>query len=201
MIMMLSAIFAMFNGVFSHRLIGMPNPFSTTSSDTECGVCEYVVTYAELLLQNNQTTTDIEYFLEKSCDLLPVSLATACDKIIDNYVPSIISLLEQKYPPSVICQDIHLCSNWKIQRYSISNSTERCNTCELFLSYAENTIGSMLQGNSWDKMAIELENACSKLPYREASICEMMVGMIPSVILNEMAQYPPNRLCTMAKVC
>lgn len=69
-------------------------------------ICVYVVSLAEALLETGMIETSIEKELDKACLILPESLTTECDSIIDNYFPELIKLLEEKYPPSVICSYI-----------------------------------------------------------------------------------------------
>lgn len=75
-----------------------------------CGVCQYVATITESYLANNQSVVEIEQVLDKACNILPQSIIPICDEVICNYFPSIVTELETKYPPAVVCQDLGLCN-------------------------------------------------------------------------------------------
>jgi saposin len=67
-------------------------------------ICVYVVSLAEALLETKMIESAIETELYKACSILPIELLRhECDTIVADYFPELIKLLEEKYPPSVIC--------------------------------------------------------------------------------------------------
>jgi hypothetical protein len=67
-------------------------------------ICVYVVSLAEALLETKMIESAIETELDKACSILPIELLRhECDTIVSDYFPELIKMLEEKYPPSVIC--------------------------------------------------------------------------------------------------
>src|SRR5262249_24473291 len=99
----------------------------------ECDICTWVVSEAEQMLESNKTEQEIITDLDKvramiarSEALLIWSLkkilhlqacgifgpfAAECQSLVATYVPQVIALLEQKVPPSQVCQQIGLCTS------------------------------------------------------------------------------------------
>jgi saposin len=75
-----------------------------------CLVCETLVQYAEALLEQNATVTEIETVVKKICNYLPDTMKTQCTHIVDEYGPSIINFIATKYSPKEVCTLVKLCS-------------------------------------------------------------------------------------------
>lgn len=168
---------------------------------SECGICEYVVTLGETLLQNNHTITEIETTLEKACVLLPDNLQAPCNYLVSNYLPTIIEKLEQEYPPSVVCTDLGICQSYQNVFMVCERSNLTCSACLSFMNKFETTLENLIQSPTWDKIVVELETMCSKLSQTEATICEMLVGTLPDIINMEISNFPPDRVCEMVHAC
>lgn len=82
-----------------------------TAANIKCDTCELSITVVENYLQNNHTITELEQVLDNLCDKTPFS--HDCSELVNEYLPSIINLLEQKEPPAEICAQIHLCNSSK----------------------------------------------------------------------------------------
>ncbi len=82
-----------------------------TTASIKCDTCELSITAVENYLQNNHTVTELEQVLDNLCDKTPFS--KDCSELVNEYLPSIINLLEQKESPSEICTQIHLCNSTK----------------------------------------------------------------------------------------
>jgi hypothetical protein len=84
---------------------------NVTTANIKCDTCELSITALENYLQNNHTITELEQVLDNLCDKTPFS--HDCSELVNEYLPSIINLLEQKESPSEICAQIHLCNSSK----------------------------------------------------------------------------------------
>lgn len=79
---------------------------------------------------------------------------------MDNYLPQIVSYLENKEPPSRICAQIKLCSNLT-QPVKRAAQQSACDICELVVQMAEN----YLQQNATEQQILaKLDSVCERLP-------------------------------------
>ena len=82
---------------------------NVTTANIKCDTCELSITALENYLQNNHTITELEQVLDNLCDKTPVS--HDCSELVNEYLPSIINLIEQEETPDEICNQIHLCNS------------------------------------------------------------------------------------------
>lgn len=83
--------------------------YKLVSNDLYCTVCQYVVQYLDVVLQNNKTEAAITNALETVCKLTPSSLRDKCQNLIDTYGIYLVQLLVQFADPLKVCQAIKLC--------------------------------------------------------------------------------------------
>ena len=79
------------------------------NADIKCDICDLAVTAAENYLESNHTQTQIQQVLDNICAKTPFS--GECTALVNQYLPQIINLLEQKEPPQTICEQLKFCSN------------------------------------------------------------------------------------------
>lgn len=162
---------------------------------TECGVCEYVATIAETFLSSNRSVSEVETILEKGCALLPDGSRDICDSLVVAYYPRIVEMLEADYPPSTICTDLGICSSV----YLSNNAT--CDRCLSVSAFIESTLNSLVQGDKWNEIAVKLEEECTRLPASEVTLCQTLVGAVPEVMTKMIANFPPQRVCSLVHMC
>jgi hypothetical protein len=78
-------------------------------NNLECGVCEYLVSDIDNLLESNDTVTEIEHIVENVCQDLGSHLSQYCVQFVEQYTPIIVQLLAQDLSPAVVCEKIGLC--------------------------------------------------------------------------------------------
>ncbi len=78
-----------------------------TSEGLKCDLCHLGVSYIENYLQNNHTETELENVLDNLCYKTPDS--NLCIALVNNYLPQIIELVEQKETPQEICSQLSIC--------------------------------------------------------------------------------------------
>ncbi len=83
--------------------------YNITSEGLKCDLCQLGITYIENYLQNNYTETELENVLDNLCYKTPDS--NLCIALVNNYLPQIIELIEQKETPSEICNKLSLCDS------------------------------------------------------------------------------------------
>jgi len=76
----------------------------------ECTICEYAVTQIDTYLENNNTVEEIEQLLDSDCQIFGPFSGT-CVTLVNTYLPEIVNLLEQDYPPDVVCSMLGICGN------------------------------------------------------------------------------------------
>jgi len=78
-----------------------------TSEGLKCDLCHLGVSYVENYIQNNHTETQLENVLDNLCYKTPDS--NLCIALVNNYLPQIIELVEQKETPQEICSQLDIC--------------------------------------------------------------------------------------------
>jgi len=80
-----------------------------TSEGLKCDLCHLGVSYIENYIQNNHTETELENILDNLCYKTPDS--HLCIALVNNYLPQIIDLIEQKETPQEICYNLSFCDS------------------------------------------------------------------------------------------
>lgn len=78
-------------------------------SDSKCEVCELALQYLESMLDNNETTSEIEFLVSKICKLLPEHKKMACLNIVKEFGPMIVHYIATHAPPQKVCTLLNLC--------------------------------------------------------------------------------------------
>lgn len=58
---------------------------------------------------------EIEQAVEKVCNLLPSTISSECDSLVEQYGPAIIKLLASEAAPATICGFLGLCGSGDAQ--------------------------------------------------------------------------------------
>lgn len=103
--------------VFSFYGVKSSSVNNITSEGLKCDLCHLGISYVENYLQNNHTETELESVLDNLCTKTPDS--SLCIGLVNNYLPQIIELIEQKETPAEICSQLNLCDT----HFTIFNTT------------------------------------------------------------------------------
>jgi len=87
----------------------LPTPLAAPQ-DT-CNLCEIAIKAIEGWLENNATEDEIETYLEDALCVLIPGMQQVCDAIIAKGIPTIVQWIENNESPTVVCQQIGLCSS------------------------------------------------------------------------------------------
>ncbi|XP_059176040.1 uncharacterized protein LOC131955787 isoform X3 [Physella acuta] len=181
----------------------------TVKAGPTCALCEFIITILDNTLSANSTENEIQAALDKVCDMLPETLKSQCQTVVEQYAPIIIHLLIQKMDPQQICTSIRLCANKTTQTAPTVGSnpvqnlkkqkTEICALCEAVMLMLEN----ILKENATQTEIISaLYKVCDLLPASDKQLCHqflpMYVGYVVELIEDEI---PPNMICTYIKIC
>ena len=89
----------------------------TNVNGLECSVCNLGISFIENYLQNNHTETELENVLDNLCNKTHYTLE--CTSLVNNYLPQVILLIEEKETLAEICHQLNLCDSYNY--YNISH--------------------------------------------------------------------------------
>lgn len=75
-----------------------------------CDLCKAVIEYVEMLLVNKKTETQIISLVSQVCQTLPAPLNSVCQSVVEQYIPTILKLIEQGVARLDICNRINMCT-------------------------------------------------------------------------------------------
>jgi saposin len=78
-------------------------------SSPQCSLCKLVVSYLDLIIQNNKSEAAIEAALEKICTIVPKDKKQECIQFVDKYGTDLVELLEKFSTPDLVCLALGLC--------------------------------------------------------------------------------------------
>jgi len=92
------------------RINHLRNQFKEVSGAIECSICSWLVGEVQNYVAANQTETQIVTAIDADCSTFGL-LSGLCKSLVASAVPDIINYLDQKYPPSQICDLVGLCGS------------------------------------------------------------------------------------------
>ncbi|CAF1527142.1 unnamed protein product, partial [Adineta steineri] len=84
-------------------------PVKRIEDSVECTLCKYVLSFVNVLLENNATVKEIEKALEVVCVILPAEYHKQCKNFVDTYAPVLVELIVELDDPNAVCQWLTLC--------------------------------------------------------------------------------------------
>lgn len=200
-----------------------PYAFGTIheNQDIECSLCLWLSTEAETLLASNFTLERAENVLDDMCNGLGDALSPLCKQAVASYLPAIVSYIESKIPPQLICQKLSLCSSRvyptlarqvvRIKPVDENQSEDTlfgpvrytgdghgCIACTFIANEAEKLLASNF---SLEVMEGILETACANLgPI--ADVCTGFVTQyLPRIVTYLEEKISPETLCAKLGLC
>lgn len=176
-------LFALFGAVFAQ-------------SGQYCSTCEMLVSFVENWVDDNATMHEMEIFVEKLCMILPSEDQQMCDSFVENYLPQVVEMIEQDFPPEAICAAIGLCTSSAVMSAQQVADTQ-CTLCEFIAGYVE---GWIAQNATEEEIAQGLESICALTPY--AQMCDALVQQyLPLIIQWVQNNENPDEVCTQIGLC
>ncbi|KAJ5072527.1 hypothetical protein M0811_01542 [Anaeramoeba ignava] len=175
-------------------MIGLcATPKKPIGGEIECTVCDEVMKLVEKFMEDKRTEDEIEKFLEDVCNMLPSPLNTICDGLIEQYIPVIVNLLVNDYPPDKICALIGLCTS------ETAPKGIECTVCEMIMELLD----TFLKDNHTDQEIEQfLENVCNMLPSFLSGPCDSLVQeYLPQIINLIVNGVTPDQICSMIGLC
>eukprot|EP00003_Mantamonas_plastica_P025549 TRINITY_DN5029_c0_g2_i2.p2 TRINITY_DN5029_c0_g2~~TRINITY_DN5029_c0_g2_i2.p2 ORF type:complete len:471 (-),score=146.41 TRINITY_DN5029_c0_g2_i2:236-1648(-) len=179
------------------------------TASVKCVICEWVLNKLEGMLSSNSTEQEIIAALDKVCSLLPHSVQSDCEDLINQYGPQLIQLLLQHEPADTICSQIGLCKNSSatVDMKTVTpaplvkdvKSGAYCAICEFIMDKLE----TLISNNSTEQEIIAaVEKVCGFLPKTIRSECDSLVETYGQQIINMLLQKEnPQTICTQLGLC
>jgi saposin len=172
--------------------------------DSQCALCEFVVSELDQLLENNATEADIIAALENVCNALPASVHAECETLIQQYGPQLYLALLSKLNATQICTVIGLCTNQAEKNYLAVTAAhvragQLCPICEFVLKEVDN----LLAENATEaEVLTALAKVCSILPKAVQSECATLINEYGQAIyLALLNKLDPQQVCTAIGLC
>ena len=182
-----------------------------------CDMFKKLVDYIEVLLEDEIVDSQIISLAKNLCETFSSPYSSLCKSIVDQYVPLIISYIEQGIQSADICTSIGLCDEVtgkvvasknvfpRVQRnkqYSrprnyVRGDAETCETCKRWYKWATDHLLDMTQEALW--MLVNVE--CPKVPYLKYFCQIINEDNIKTFIDLIKAAAPPEVACGWTDLC
>ncbi|XP_071808174.1 uncharacterized protein [Asterias amurensis] len=171
---------------------------------SNCGLCEEIARYVELVLKDGSTEKEIEDFLTSEiCSKLEGEVQTTCLDVVERYLPEIIQLVTTMTPEK-LCAVLGLCTaaleSEQFEPESKVDSDAECMICELIVK-------EMRSGLSQNATQVEIQKfldmVCSKVPLSKySSECTGFVDDYTKPIIQLLlSEMDPDQICESLSVC
>lgn len=185
-------------------IIGIPIHFPSISRPTinsqirieipndDCGICNYIVSYAEEKISNSTAEKDAIYTMKKICETLPRKRQNECFNMIKKNSKQLIRMISKKEDSSIICSDMHICS-------IPQNNVTDC----IFCKYASVRIDGFLSKNHTLFDLINFaENFCEDVSENYYETCSRLMEIHYLEIISKlMDRNNPIDACEAVKLC
>jgi len=168
-----------------------------------CDTCKQLVAYVETLLEEKKTQEEIIALAQKLCDQIPAPYGTICDALVAQFIPQIISWLEQEIEVIDICNKLGLCTDVAIvARVPIPANAHNgfaCDTCKQLVAYVE----TLLEEKKTQEEIIALaQQLCDKIPAPYGTICDALVAQfVPQIISWLEQEIEVIDICRKLGIC
>jgi len=168
---------------------------SMVGSDLECQLCQLATAWVAQEMQTNTSEAFIEKELDNVCNLLPSSIASLCDSIVQQQGPAVIAKIAGLVQADV-CTAIHMC------QAKVSTNGFECELCEAVLGQVQ----QFIETNPNISLKIETvleDDVCTRLPQSIQALCNSTVVAETPDIIKAIAQkaLDPTTDCTALNLC
>ncbi|CAF3953583.1 unnamed protein product, partial [Rotaria sp. Silwood1] len=175
-------------------------PIKRVKDSDECVLCKYIISYLNVLIENNVTVKELEKALELVCVILPAEYHKQCKAFVQTYGPILVELIVELDDPNVVCEWLTLCSKSNdkfIQIPAIKTNKLKslpCNLCQYLVNYLD----AIIQSNSTEtKFEEALDRACKILPSTKLqSDCKFLVHLYGADLIKFLVEFGnPKTVC------
>jgi len=101
------------NKILSKKPILLPK----SDDGSGCAICHNIINDIINYVTSHKNESEIISLLNEHCNNVPSLYSVMCRSLIDDYVPFIISYVEQGFSAHTICSHLNLCSSFKSQQF------------------------------------------------------------------------------------
>jgi saposin len=162
------------------------------------------------ILGSKTTEDDVKKALDKVCAVLPSSVATECESLVNQYADEIVEIIAQELDPKGVCVLIKLCDASKyfealkkkvhtpVPVKKVGDSIE-CTICTTAISYLASTLK---ENETRQELKDELKQICEYLPAGYQAQCDTMIDTYTDQIIDLLIdQFQPHEVCTEIGLC
>ena len=95
----------------THSVLSESEPSVETIKTVECSVCQYIISYLDIVLENNKSDAAVEAALKQVCSVLPPTSKDRCLEFVITYGPLIPQLIMKYGTPDLVCKALQLCNS------------------------------------------------------------------------------------------
>jgi len=178
---------------------------SAIGNGTYCAYCKLIVTYADNMLKDQKTETEITAVLEQLCSYLGTYKAE-CQSLMTAYLPLVFKYLAQELSPDLVCKEIGLCTASKsllIKAVKMTKATKKvvdgieCEACEYVVSYVE----SLLNTKTEAEIVAMADKLCSYLGSYKTECDSLIKSYLPEIIELLKRELSPALVCKELGLC
>ena len=176
--------------------INYPTAIKTVSNADKCATCLELLDRVKIYLDNATVEEEIEENLKGYCSTLSWPMKDLCNSLVTQYIPTLITYVEQDLNSTQICSLVGYCTNTARARRA-KKSVETCQTCQKWFKWAEDKLDEVTVEGLWKLISEE----CPKVPYLSyfcQIINEQNIEKFASLILSAL---PPEQCCEWIKLC
>ncbi|XP_040437507.1 pulmonary surfactant-associated protein B, partial [Falco naumanni] len=179
-----------------------------------CDNCQQIVTFLTTIANESATKVAVEGFLQRECAALPLpSLVSPCRDLLHRHLDRVVTDLESRLKPSVICARLELCPGEPGGPPAVPLSgalsthlqvptgeglplpLPLCWLCRTFVARAEAVIPV-------EKVAAAAAGLCRVLPVVAAGACQCLAQRYAALALEGvLGRLGPRLLCRLLFVC
>lgn len=200
----------------------MSSLLGSKTGEFTCGFCEFLLFTIETYVTDGSTEAEITHIVDGICAYIPSEWNETCKELIDEFGPTIITLLVAKENPEEICCKIDLCNTTKcktgfsaqakspprrpsspslrVLRRSSSlhgGPEEECGFCEYLIKKTETFLSS---SSSEEEIEHVVNNVCKYTHYSDA--CALIIDSYgPQIIRMLEKRMTAQTICHEIGLC
>ena len=179
---------------------------SKKDASVSCDMCQSMVKYIEQLLVDKKTEEEIIALVQVACQQLPSPISSICVSTVSQFVPVIMSWLEQEIEVLDICVKLGLCDATKAtKKITFANvrmpkpSNSMCDSCQKVVGIVEAALNSTLVES---EVVALVEAACAFLPVPVSTVCNVIASTYVPKIMQWLEQgLEAIDICTKIGFC
>lgn len=166
------------------------------SQKSLCVICEFVLKEIDDEIKDKHNEDEIKNIVLGICKRLPKSVRSECDNFVEKYSDLVISMLEQKLDPALVCQELKLCSPTGIN--AVKEEILDCAVCEVVVM----AVNKVLSNDKVDHDILHVvEKSCNLLPAKYYARCHTMMEIYGDSVIHLIEEFGTKGVCQKIGLC